>query len=68
MCAAVPIPTGTEPECVALSLPTPDPHKLRQAAGVLRNEAIAVLLALLVGGTNPTPPRETATPEVVIHR
>ncbi|MER7828074.1 IclR family transcriptional regulator C-terminal domain-containing protein [Streptomyces sp. NPDC096097] len=67
VCAAVPIPTGTEPECVALSLPTPDPHKLQQAARVLRNEAIAVFLALLVGGTNPTPPCETATPHVVIH-
>ncbi|MFE7093033.1 MULTISPECIES: IclR family transcriptional regulator domain-containing protein [Streptomyces] len=68
VCAAVPIPTGTEPECVALSLPTPDPHKLQQAARVLRNEAIAVLLALLVGGTTPTPPRETTAPHAVIHR
>lgn len=68
VCAAVPIRTGTEPECVALSLPSPDPHKLQQAAHVLRNEAIAVLLALLVGGTSPTSPSETGARRVVIHR
>ncbi|MCX5300324.1 helix-turn-helix domain-containing protein [Streptomyces sp. NBC_00193] len=68
VCAAVPIRTGPEPECVALSLPSPDPHKLQQAARVLRNEAIAVLLALLVGGAHPTPPTQAAIPCVVIHR
>lgn len=46
----------------------PDPHKLQQAARVLRNEAIAVLLALLVGGTHLTPPSQAAIPCVVIHR
>ncbi|MEU7553145.1 IclR family transcriptional regulator C-terminal domain-containing protein [Streptomyces sp. NPDC044571] len=50
VCAAVPIGTGTEPQCVALSLPTPDPDRLQQAARVLRNEAVAVVLALLVAG------------------
>ncbi|UUU45203.1 IclR family transcriptional regulator [Streptomyces sp. NBC_00162] len=68
VCAAVPIRTGPEPECVALSLPSPDPHKLQQAARVLRNEAIAVLLALLVGGTHPTAPSENGASRVVIHR
>ncbi|MGW9374145.1 IclR family transcriptional regulator [Streptomyces xanthophaeus] len=68
VCAAVPIRTGTEPECVALSLPSPDPHKLQQAARVLRNEAIAVLLALLVGGSNPAPPSQVGDTRVVIHR
>ncbi|WSC82193.1 helix-turn-helix domain-containing protein [Streptomyces virginiae] len=66
VCAAVPIRTGTDPECVALSLPTPDPLKLAQAARVLRNEAIAVLLALLVGGSNPPPPIASGIPCVVI--
>ncbi|MFZ3492247.1 IclR family transcriptional regulator [Streptomyces sp. 5.8] len=66
VCAAVPIRTGTEPECVALSLPTPDPYKLHQAARVLRNEAIAVLLALLVGGIT-TPPSDPGVPCAVIH-
>ncbi|WP_328765580.1 MULTISPECIES: IclR family transcriptional regulator [unclassified Streptomyces] len=60
VCAAVPIPTGPEPECVALSLPSPDPHRLRQAAHVLRNEAIAVLLALLVVGSDPVTQKEAA--------
>ncbi|WP_425573627.1 IclR family transcriptional regulator [Streptomyces globosus] len=50
VCAAVPIGTGSEPQCVALSLPTPDPDRLQQAARVLRNEAVAVVLALLVAG------------------
>ncbi|MEU9107399.1 hypothetical protein AB0D54_24240 [Streptomyces xanthophaeus] len=68
VCAAVPIRTGTEPECVALSLPAPDPGKLQQAARVLRNEAIAVLLALLVGGSNPAPPRQVGDPRVVFRR
>ncbi len=53
---------------MALSLPSPDPHKLHRAARVLRNEAIAVLLALLVGGSNPTPPRGAGIPYAMIHR
>ncbi|MFG2987307.1 IclR family transcriptional regulator C-terminal domain-containing protein [Streptomyces sp. NPDC048258] len=52
VCAAVPIRTGAEPECVALSSPSPDPHRLRQAAHILQNEAVAVLLALLVAGSD----------------
>ncbi|WP_436844048.1 IclR family transcriptional regulator [Streptomyces subrutilus] len=66
LCAAVPIRTGPDPECVALSLPSPDPQKLAQAARVLRNEAIAVLLALLVGGSSPSPPAASGIPCVVI--
>ncbi|KPI31493.1 transcriptional regulator, IclR family [Actinobacteria bacterium OV450] len=60
VCAAVPIRTGTEPECVALSLPSPDPDRLWQAAHVLRNEAIAVLLALLVAGSDAAPSASNA--------
>ncbi|MFF1481437.1 IclR family transcriptional regulator [Streptomyces sp. NPDC058301] len=60
VCAAVPVRTGPEPECVALSLPSPDPDRLCQAAHVLRNEAIAVLLALLVAGSDPRPAAGTA--------
>ncbi|MFF4456527.1 IclR family transcriptional regulator C-terminal domain-containing protein [Streptomyces goshikiensis] len=55
VCAAVPLTSGPNAECVALSLPGPDPHRLRLAARVLQNEAAAVLLALLVSGTAPTP-------------
>ncbi|MCX4545923.1 IclR family transcriptional regulator C-terminal domain-containing protein [Streptomyces sp. NBC_01565] len=55
VCAAVPLTSGPNAECVALSLPGPDPHRLRQAARVLQNEAAAVLLALLVSGSAPTP-------------
>ncbi|WTA24296.1 hypothetical protein OG365_40450 (plasmid) [Streptomyces sp. NBC_00853] len=61
VCAAVPIGTGTEPQCVALSLPSPDPDRLRQAARVLRNEAVAVVLALLVAGGDLRTPTEAAT-------
>ncbi|MET9694384.1 IclR family transcriptional regulator C-terminal domain-containing protein [Streptomyces sp. NPDC006514] len=50
VCAAVPVGTGTEPQCVALSRPSPDPDRLRQAARVLRDEAVAVVLALIVAG------------------
>ncbi|OEJ30154.1 hypothetical protein BGK67_01105 [Streptomyces subrutilus] len=67
VCATVPIRTGTDPECAALSLPSPDPHKLQQAARVLRNEAVAVLLALLVGGAHQVPPSQARVPRVVIH-
>ncbi|GAA3061858.1 hypothetical protein GCM10020254_02130 [Streptomyces goshikiensis] len=55
VCAAVPLTSGPNAECVALSLPGPDPRRLRQAARVLQNEAAAVLLALLVSGTAPAP-------------
>ncbi|MFF1497191.1 IclR family transcriptional regulator [Streptomyces sp. NPDC058304] len=69
VCAAVPIGTGTEPQCVALSLPTPDPDRLQQAARVLRNEAVAVVLALLVAGDDlRTPPTPPATPHVTAPR
>ncbi|MFD5421808.1 hypothetical protein ACFWJT_27720 [Streptomyces sp. NPDC127069] len=44
----------------------PEPLKLAQAACGLRNEAIAVLLALLVGGSNPPPPIAPNIPCVVI--
>ncbi|WP_398897933.1 IclR family transcriptional regulator C-terminal domain-containing protein [Streptomyces sp. 3211.6] len=33
VCAAVPIRTGTDPECVALSLPTPDPRPPQARTG-----------------------------------
>ncbi len=61
VCAAVPIGTGTDPQCVALSLPTADPDRLRQAARVLRNEAVAVVLALLVAGNDLRTPTEPST-------
>ncbi|MCB5182204.1 IclR family transcriptional regulator domain-containing protein [Streptomyces antimicrobicus] len=53
VCAAVPISRGPNAECVALSLPDPDPWRLRKAARILQSEAAAVLLALLVTGTSP---------------
>ncbi|WP_079430328.1 MULTISPECIES: IclR family transcriptional regulator C-terminal domain-containing protein [Streptomyces] len=65
-CAAVPIRTGTDPSCVALSLPTPDPLKRAQAARVLRNEGFSVLLSLVIGGSNPPPPVAPSTPCIVI--
>ncbi|MFF4498688.1 hypothetical protein [Streptomyces sp. NPDC001546] len=43
VCAAESIRTGTDPECVAVSLSNPGPLKIAQAARVLRGEAIAVL-------------------------
>ncbi|MGW0367301.1 hypothetical protein [Streptomyces sp. NPDC002990] len=45
---------------MALSLPTRDPDRLRQAARVLRNEAVAVVLALLVAGDGLRIPTEAA--------
>lgn len=59
VCAAVPIASGPNPECVALSMPVPDPRRLRQAARILQSEATAVLLALIVAGSSdPTPRRD----------
>ena len=55
VCAAVPITAGPNAECVALSIPVPDPLRLGQAARILQSEAAAVLLALIVAGsTTPT--------------
>lgn len=57
VCAAVPITSGPNAECLALSIPAPDPHRLVQAARILQSEAAAVLLALIVAGTGPGAPR-----------
>ncbi|WP_442807201.1 IclR family transcriptional regulator domain-containing protein [Streptomyces sp. NBC_01294] len=63
VCAAVPITAGPNPECVALSIPVPDPGRPKQAARILQSEAAAVLLALIVAGsTRPT----ARTPENTI--
>ncbi|GAA3373459.1 hypothetical protein GCM10017750_02910 [Streptomyces racemochromogenes] len=51
VCAAVPITSGPNAECVALSIPVPDPGRLKQAARILQSEAAAVLLALIVAGS-----------------
>ncbi|MFK0218433.1 IclR family transcriptional regulator [Streptomyces vinaceus] len=51
VCAAVPITSGPNAECLALSIPAPDTHRLGQAARILQSEAAAVLLALIVAGT-----------------
>ncbi|GGS30453.1 hypothetical protein Snoj_33780 [Streptomyces nojiriensis] len=53
VCAAVPITAGPKAECVALSIPVPDPGRLKQAARLLQSEAAAVLLALIVAGSTP---------------
>ncbi|WP_327285916.1 IclR family transcriptional regulator [Streptomyces sp. NBC_01205] len=53
VCAAVPITSGANAECLALSIPAPDPHRLVQAARILQSEAAAVLLALIVAGSAP---------------
>ncbi|MFE9478956.1 IclR family transcriptional regulator C-terminal domain-containing protein [Streptomyces spororaveus] len=55
VCAAVPITAGPNAECVALSIPVPDPGRLKQAARILQSEAAAVLLALIVAGSNRDP-------------
>ncbi|MEV0416436.1 IclR family transcriptional regulator C-terminal domain-containing protein [Streptomyces sp. NPDC050448] len=57
VCAAVPITSGPNAECLALSIPAPDPYRLAQAARILQTEAAAVLLALIVAGTGPGTPR-----------
>ncbi|MEU9304544.1 IclR family transcriptional regulator C-terminal domain-containing protein [Streptomyces sp. NPDC048269] len=51
VCAAVPITAGPNAECLALSIPAPDPYRLQQAARILQSEAAAVLLALVVAGS-----------------
>ncbi|MFE2146283.1 hypothetical protein ACFXA3_31915, partial [Streptomyces sp. NPDC059456] len=57
VCAAVPITSGPDAECLALSIPAPERHRLVQAARILRSEAAAVLLALIVAGSAPGTPR-----------
>ncbi|GHI85305.1 hypothetical protein Sxan_26690 [Streptomyces xanthophaeus] len=59
VCAAVPITSGPNAECVALSIPVTDPGRLKQAARILQSEAAAVLLALIVAGsTEPAAPED----------
>lgn len=57
VCAAVPITAGPNAECVALSIPVPDPGRLKQAARILQSEAAAVLLALIVADSTPSTAR-----------
>lgn len=69
VCAAVPITAGPNAECVALSIPVPDPARLKQAARILQSEAAAVLLALIVAGsTQPTPARPAFDPRTAPQR
>ncbi len=65
VCAAVPITTGPDAECLALSLPGTDPRRLQQAARTLQSEAATVLLALLVTGGAGPEPAPTAAGSVV---
>ncbi len=58
VCAAVPITAGPNAECVALSIPVPDPGRLKQAARILQSEAAAVLLALIVAGSTQSTARQ----------
>lgn len=62
VCAAVPITAGPNAECVALSIPVPDPGRLKQAARILQSEAAAVLLALIVAGSPRPRPAARRTP------
>ncbi|MET9885681.1 hypothetical protein ABZZ20_21595 [Streptomyces sp. NPDC006430] len=57
VCAAVPITSGPNAECLALSIPASDPHRLGQAARILQSEAAAVLLCLIIPGAAPGAPR-----------
>ncbi|NXY98435.1 IclR family transcriptional regulator [Streptomyces sp. BR123] len=60
VCAVVPITAGPDAECLALSMPAPEPRRLRQAAGIPQSEAAAVLFALIVSGGAP-PQQRTAS-------
>lgn len=69
VCAAVPITAGPNAECVALSIPAPDPARLRQAARILQSEAAVVLLALIVAGSSrPAPTRPASGPRDGLRR
>ncbi|MFD7909721.1 IclR family transcriptional regulator C-terminal domain-containing protein [Streptomyces sp. NPDC059752] len=45
VCATVPTPLGSAPECVALSLRVGQAHHLPQASRTLRRPALAVMLS-----------------------
>lgn len=63
VCAAVPITAGPNAECLALSIPATDPHRLQQAARILQSEAAAVLIALIVAGSTQPAARQSAERE-----
>ncbi|MGW5342885.1 IclR family transcriptional regulator domain-containing protein [Streptomyces sp. NPDC004050] len=54
VCFAVPLQTGDDIGCVALSLPAVQRHRLLQAAKILSSRSAGLLLSLLLAATPPT--------------
>ncbi|QES52186.1 IclR family transcriptional regulator [Streptomyces venezuelae] len=67
VCSAVPITTGSEAGCLALSLPALHAHRLPAATGALRRKTVPVLLALLLTGALPPDGPGERSPETMRH-
>ncbi|MER5933494.1 IclR family transcriptional regulator C-terminal domain-containing protein [Streptomyces sp. NPDC002054] len=67
VCSAVPIATGDEAGCLALSLPALHAHRLPAATGALRRKTVPVLLALLLTGALPPDGAADGSPETLRH-
>ncbi|MEV8536716.1 IclR family transcriptional regulator C-terminal domain-containing protein [Streptomyces sp. NPDC051211] len=67
VCVAVPLPLylgNGQAECLALSLPVDQQHRLQEAAEILTTKSTTVLLSLLLAGDPPVEP--SAQPETGI--
>ncbi|MER6314357.1 IclR family transcriptional regulator C-terminal domain-containing protein [Streptomyces sp. NPDC001581] len=58
VCVAIPLHGGGQADCLALSLPVAQQHRLEEAARILSRKSNAVLLSLLLAGD---PPVEQST-------
>ncbi len=58
VCVAIPLHGGGKADCLALSLPVAQQHRLEEAARILSRKSNAVLLSLLLAGD---PPVEQST-------
>ncbi|MEV7611718.1 IclR family transcriptional regulator C-terminal domain-containing protein [Streptomyces sp. NPDC089799] len=69
VCSAVPITTGDEAGCLALSMPAAHAHRLHSATAALRHKTVPVLLALLLTGALPpdAAPAARTGPEALRH-
>ncbi|MEU9146535.1 IclR family transcriptional regulator C-terminal domain-containing protein [Streptomyces sp. NPDC048349] len=69
VCVAVPLPVNLgngQAECLALSLPVDQQHRLQEAAEILTTKSTTVLLSLLLAGDPPVEPSAQPQTGIVV--
>ncbi|MGK5627858.1 IclR family transcriptional regulator domain-containing protein [Streptomyces sp. URMC 123] len=66
VCVAIPLRLGGQAECLALSLPVAQQHRLREAVHTLTGRSTAVLLSLLLAGDPPIERTTTAQSDIAV--